>query len=87
MKHIRETVDSLVSLAGCYRPGTITAAELVVDAYLAVFPGYCARKTAMDALLEELTSPVHRALNRGGLFEQVELHLQRRHREMARLFQ
>lgn len=87
MDHVRETVRSLVSLAGSYRPGTIIEAEQVVDTYLAAFRGYRARRAAMDALLHELASAAHRARNRGGLFEQVELHLQRRHREMARLFQ
>ena len=41
----------------------------------------------MDALLKELALPAHRARNRGGLFELIELHLKRRHREMARQFQ
>jgi len=87
MAHLHETVCHLVSLAGSYRPGMILKAEKAVDTYLAAFPGYRARRAAMDALLEELASPVNRAFNRGGLFEQVELHLHRRHREMARLFQ
>ncbi|WP_456160402.1 hypothetical protein [Methylobacterium fujisawaense] len=82
-----ETVRLLVNLACSYRPGTIIAAEQAVDTYLAAFEGYRARKAAIDALYHELASPIHRARNRGGLFEQVELHLQRRHREMARLFQ
>ena len=87
MDHLHETVCRLVSLAGSYQPGIINEAEQVVDTYLAAFHGYPTRRAAMDALLDELASPVNRAFNRGGLFEQVELHLQRRHREMARLFQ
>ena len=87
MDHLHETVCHLVSLAGSYHPGTIVEAEQVVDLYLAASPGYRARRAAMDALLDELASPVNRVFNRGGLFEQVELHLQRRQREMARLFQ
>jgi len=87
MDPLRETVCHLVSLAGSYRPGIISEAEQVVDTYLAAFPGYRARRAAMDSLLDELAAPVNRAFNRGSLFEQVELHLQRRHREMARLFQ
>lgn len=87
MDHMHETVCSLVNLAGTYRPCAIIEAALVVDTYLAAFRGYRARKAAIDSLLEELASPAHRVRNRGGLFEQVKLHLQRRHREMARLFQ
>lgn len=87
MDHVDETVRSLVTLADSYCPGTIIEAEQVVDTYLAAFEGYRARRTAMDALLHALAFPVHRARNRGGLFELVELHLQRRHREMARQFQ
>lgn len=87
MDHVDETVRYLVSLAGSSRPGLIFEAEQVVDTYLTAFEDYRARKTAMDALLYQLASPVHRACNRGGLFEQVELHLQRRYREMARIFQ
>ena len=41
----------------------------------------------MDALLRELALPERHARNRGGLFELIELHLKRRQREMARLFQ
>jgi hypothetical protein len=87
MDHLHETVCRLVSLAGSYQPGVIYKAEQVVDSYLAASRGYSARRAAMDALLDELASPANCAFNRGGLFEQVELHLQRRHREMARLFQ
>ena len=87
MKHLHETVHRLVSLAASYRVGTINEAEQVVDAYLIAFQGYRARKAAMDALLNELDAPIHRACNRGGLFEQVERHLERRHRLMAREFQ
>ena len=87
MKRLRETVHRLVSLAASYRVGTINEAEQVVDAYLIAFLGYRARKAAMDALLHELHSPRLRAHNRGGLFEQVERHLQRWHRQMARELQ
>ena len=87
MKHLRETVRLLVGLAASYRVGTITEAEQVVDAYLVAFQGYHARKAAMDALLNELDAPIHQVCNRGGLFEQVERHLRRRHRQMAREFQ
>jgi hypothetical protein len=87
MDHLHDTVCRLISLAGSYQPGVIHEAERMVDTYLATFRGYHARGAAMDALLDELASPVNRAFNRGGLFEQVELHLQHRHREMVRLFQ
>ena len=87
MNHLNDLVQALVGLAATYEPGTINEAERIVDIYLAANPGYRARKAAMDALLNELDSPIHRACNRGGLFEQVELHLQRRHRQMAREFQ
>lgn len=87
MDHLREAVHLVVGLAASYRPGAITEAEQIVDTYLLAFPGYLARKAAIGALVDELHSPSHRARNRGGLFEQVELHLQRRHREMAREFQ
>ena len=87
MKHLSETIRLLVNLAASYRPGIINDAEQVVDSYLVAFQGYPARKAAMDALLNELHSPRHRACNRGGLFEQVERHLQRWHRQMAREFQ
>lgn len=87
MDRLHETVCHLVSLAGSYSPGIILEAEQVVDIYLTAFSGYPARRAALDALLDELASPVNRAFNRGGLFEQIELHLQRRHREIARLFQ
>jgi len=87
MDHLQETVCRLVSLAGSYQPGVIHEAEQVVDSYLAASRGYPTRRAAIDALLSELASPTNRAFNRGGLFEQVELHVQRRHREMTRLFQ
>lgn len=87
MDHLSETVHLVVGLAATYRPGAITDAERVVDTYLVAFQGYHARTAAIDALLDQLHSPSHRARNRGGLFEQIELHLQRRHREMAREFQ
>jgi hypothetical protein len=82
-----ETVRSILALAASYRPGTIIKAERVVDAYLDDYEGYRARRAAMDALLRELALPEHRARNRGGLFELIELHLRRRHGEIARLFQ
>jgi hypothetical protein len=87
MKRLDDTVRSLLALAACYRPGTIIEAERMVDAYLIQFEGYHARRSAMDALLHELALPERRARNRGGLFELIELHLKRRHREMARQFQ
>jgi hypothetical protein len=87
MKHRHETVRLLIGLAASYRVGTINKAEQIVDAYLIAFQGYRARKSAMDALLTELDAPIHRACNRGGLFEQVERHLERRHRAIAREFQ
>jgi hypothetical protein len=78
---------SLLSLAASYKPGTITEAERVVDAYLTQFQDLQARLAAMDALLHELALPEHRARNRGGLFELIEMHLERRHREIVRQFQ
>jgi hypothetical protein len=87
MNYLDETVSDLLSLADSYRPGIILEAEQVVDTYLAAFHGYRARRAAMDALLDKLASSPCYAHNRGGLFEQVELHLKRRHREMARVFQ
>jgi hypothetical protein len=87
MDNLSETIRDLVSLAGSYRPGVILEAEQVVDTYLAAFRGYRARRAAIDALLAKLACPTLRASNRGGLFEQVEIHLQRRYREMARFFQ
>ena len=87
MDSLNETVGILVRLADAYLPGNIVEAERGVDCYLVAFHGYRSRSTAMDALLGELATPVHWAHNRGGLFEQVELHIQRRHREMARVFQ
>lgn len=86
MDGLSETVRRLVTLAATYRLGIIYEAKQVVDAYVTAFDGYQARKAAVDALREELRSPLHRARNRGGLFEQVELHLQRWHRRMARQF-
>lgn len=87
MDQLDGTVRSLLTLAARYRPGTIVEAERVVDFYLARFEGYRARRAAMDALLHELARPEHHARNRGGLFELIELHLKRRHREMAHMFQ
>lgn len=87
MDPLDDTVRSLLALAARYRPGTIIEAESVVDAYLARHHGYRARRAAMDALLAELALPQHHARNRGGLFELIELHLKRRHREMAVRFQ
>ena len=87
MDHLKHTVRSILAHAGSYRPGTIIEAERIVDAYLDDFEGYWARRAAMYALLHELALPEHHARNRGGLFELIELHLKRRHREAARLFQ
>lgn len=87
MDPLDHTVRSILTLAAFYKPGTIIEAERVVDAYLDECEGYRARRAAMDALLVELASPERHARNRGGLFELVELHLKRRHREMARLYQ
>ncbi|MCJ2042223.1 hypothetical protein MKK55_25185 [Methylobacterium sp. J-059] len=87
MNHLHETVRRLVSLAGSYRPGAIIEAEQVVDTYLASFHGYRARRAAMDLLRDQLACPNCRSHNRGGLFEQVEFHLQRTLQEMVRLFQ
>ncbi|GJD92374.1 hypothetical protein BHAOGJBA_5928 [Methylobacterium hispanicum] len=87
MDQLDETVRSILALAATYKPGTIIRAERVVDAYLADFDGYRARRAAMDALLRELDLPERRTRNRGGLFELIELHLKRRHGEIARLFQ
>ena len=87
MDQLDNTVRSLLALAASYKPGTIIAAEQVVDGYLTQFQGCQARLAAMDALLHELALPEHRACNRGGLFELIELHLERRHREILRQFQ
>ena len=87
MDRLEDTVRSILALAASYKPGTIIKAERVVDAYLDQFEGYRARRVAMDALLHELAMPERRGRNRGGLFELIELHLKRRHREMAHLFQ
>lgn len=87
MDPLDDTVRTLLALSARYRPGTIIEAERVVDAYLAHFPVYEARRTAMVALLEELAMPKHQARNRGGLFELIEMHLERRHREIAVRFQ
>lgn len=87
MDTLDDTVRSILALAATYKPGTIIKAERVVDEYLDEFKGYRARRAAMDALLRELASPERQARNRGGLFELIELHLKRRHREFAHLFQ
>ena len=84
---VHETMRSLLALAASYKTGNVTEAERVVDAYLTQFQGYRARLAAMDALLHELALPEHRARNRGGLFELIERHLERRHREILRQFQ
>ena len=83
MDPLEATVRALLALAARYRPGTIIEAERVVDSYLARHRGYRARRAAMDALLAELALPEQHARNRGGLFELIELHLKRRHREMT----
>ena len=85
--NVHETMRSLLALAASYRSGNVTEAERVVDAYLTHFEGYQERVAAMDALLHELALPEHRARNRGGLFELIERHLERRHREILRQFQ
>ena len=87
MDPLEYTVHTLLALAARYRPGTIIKAVRVVDAYLAEFQGYEARRNAMVALLEELAMPERQACNRGGLFELIEMHLERRHREIAVRFQ
>lgn len=87
MDTLDDTVRSILALAATYKPGTIIKAERVVDVYLDNFESYQARRAAMDALLRELASPARQACNRGGLFELIELHLKRRQREFARLFQ
>lgn len=87
MDMLDDTVRTLLALSARYRVGTIIEAECAVDTYLGEFPGYRARRAAVDALLLELALPEHRARNRGGLFELIELHLKRRHREMAVMFQ
>jgi hypothetical protein len=84
---LSQTVRSLVAIVAAYQPTAILEAEPVVDTYLAAFHDYRSRRAAMDRLLSELAEPSRRAFNRGGLFEQVEAHLHRRHREMARRFQ
>ncbi|BAU88799.1 hypothetical protein MPPM_0194 [Methylorubrum populi] len=86
MDSLDDTVRTILALAASYRPGTIVRAERVVDAYLDDFEGYRGRRAAMDALLHELALPERRARNRGGLFELIELHLKRRHGQMAHLF-
>lgn len=87
MGWLDETVRSLLALAARYEPGIIIEAERVIDVYLARFQGYEARRNAMVALLEELALPERQARNRGGLFELIEMHLERRHREIAVRFQ
>ncbi|MEA1832672.1 hypothetical protein U8607_11325 [Methylobacterium durans] len=81
------TVANIVKLAESYRVGAIVEAEHVVDIYLACFNGYEERSIALDMLLRELSRPERRAHNRGGLFEQVEIYIDRRHRIMALDFQ
>ena len=87
MNHLSEAVREVIALAGAYRPGAINEAERVVDTYLGAFRGYRSRAAAIERLRAELALPAHRALNRSGLFEQIERHLGKRHREAARLFQ
>jgi hypothetical protein len=87
MDTLDNTVRSILALTAAYKPGIIVEAERVVDSYLDEFLGYRARRAAMEALLRELASPERQARNRGGLFELIELHLKRRQREFARLFQ
>jgi hypothetical protein len=85
--HLSKAVRDVIALAAAYRPGAIIEAEQVVDAYLMIFQGYRSRTAAIESLRAELALPAHRALNSGGLFEQIERHLNKRHREAARLFQ
>jgi hypothetical protein len=87
MEQLDETLRSILTLAANYKPGTIIQAERVVDIYLANFDGYRARWAAMDALMRELDLPERCTRNRGGLFELIEMHLKRRHSEIARSFQ
>ncbi|POR41089.1 hypothetical protein [Methylobacterium sp. V23] len=87
MDHLSQTVRDVIALAVAYRPGAIIEAEQVVDTYLMTFRGYRSRAAAIECLRAELALPAHRTLNRGGLFEQIERHLGKRHREAARLFQ
>lgn len=87
MDHLSQTVRAVIALSAAYRPGAITEAEQVIDTYLATFQGYRNLADAIDRLQAELSLPQHRALNRGGLFEQVEMHLDQRRREAAYRFQ
>jgi hypothetical protein len=87
MNDLEETVREILTLASAYRPGAIIEAERVVDSYLMTFQGYPGRASAIESLRAELSRPVHRVLNRGGLFEQIERHIGKRHREAARRFQ
>ena len=87
MDDLDEAVREILTLARAYRPGAIIEAERVVDTYLMTFGGYPSRAAASESLRIELSKPAHRALNRGGLFEQIERHLAKRHREAARGFQ
>lgn len=80
-------VFTIKTLASAYRVGAIAEAEQAVDAYLADFQGYPARLQAIDLLLRALARPENRAINRGGLFEQIERHLRRCQTEFARSFQ
>jgi hypothetical protein len=86
-EHLSQTVRTILALAASYQLGVISEAEQAVDTYLATHRGYRSRKEAIDALRRELADPSHRGLNRGGLFEQVESHLQQRHRELVVSFQ
>jgi hypothetical protein len=84
---LSQTVRSLVTIAAAHQSGAIVEAERVVYTYLATFQGYRNRRTAIDKLLTDLANPLNRAFNRGGIFELVEMHLDRRHRQEARWFQ
>lgn len=86
MDDLDEAVCEILALARAFRPGAIIEAERVVDTYLLTFGGYRGRAAAIESLRTELSEPAHRALNRGGLFEQIERHLGKRHREAARRF-
>lgn len=87
MAPLQCTIRTIVALAETHRVGAIFEAEQAVDAYLACFSGYRERTTALDMLRHELAKPERRAVNRGGLFEQVQIYIDRQHRLLARDFQ
>jgi hypothetical protein len=87
MAPLESTIQTIVALAETYRVGAIFEAEQVVDAYLACFSGYRECTIALDMLRHELAKPERLAENRGGLFEQVQIYIDRQHRLLARDFQ